>query len=150
MTRNELLKLPEGIYLLTDQLCNYKYILNIRSESEQIYEYGRMLGEIYDYFYYTGSTFVPHTTIFYSEEKIEVDWSYSTLKVMKLSGLTKIGGIGDSHDFYRSLKELRMIGKFNRDTLVEDIEKFRLNWWINLDLQYKKRKRKEKVTIKNK
>lgn len=140
MTRNELLKLPKGKYLLTDSICNYKYVLDI---DQKEYEYGITVGSIYDHHHYTGSTFTPHITIFYSEEEVEVDWSYSKLKVKTLSGHTMIGGLGGDSDFWRNLTNLRMVGKFDRETITQDMKKFKSNWEINLS-------RYDRKTIRNK
>lgn len=144
MTRNELLKLPAGLYLLTDNIVNYKYILSIRENQD--YEFGKVVGELYDYDWYNGSPFIPHTTIFHTTTDEEVDWSYSKQPISRFEGLTKIGGMGESHDFYQSLKDLRLIGRYNKETVGEDFRKFKLHWWIGLDKTMKnwyKNRRKE-------
>lgn len=146
MTRNELLKLPKGDYLLTDDIVNYKFVLRVFDKKEE--DNVKLIAFLFDYFYYTGENLAPHTAIFYTTREEEVEWRYQRQSIKKLEGLCKTGSIGDSYDFYKGLRDLRLVGKYNKDTIREDMEKFKTDWWINLPSYDKKRKRLEKLKRK--
>lgn len=141
MKREELLKLPKGRYLVTDDICNHKYVLIIYQDS---YEYGKFVGSLYDYHYYNGTPFSPHTAIFYSKDEIEVDFMYSKLEVKNLNGNTSMGGIVASFDFNSSLRSLRLVGVYNKETISDDMKRFRKHLLINSSRYDKKRLRKFK------
>lgn len=139
MKREELLKLPKGKYLVTDDICNYKYVLVIYEKQKD----SNMIGYLYDYHYYCGSPFTSHVSIFYSDEDIEID--YQTIEIKRLTGSCRMGGIYAHFDFGRALYELRMVGIYNKETIKEDMEKFKINHWVNLRIYDKKRGRKSKL-----
>lgn len=147
MTRNELLKLPEGKYLLTDTIGNYKYIL-WRFNDEKIENGSGLIAFLFDY-NYMGAPFSSSVSIHYSDEEIEVDWSYNKLPIKTLRGLMSMGGLDQHYDFGSHLTELRMVGKYNKDTMSEDIKKFKVNLWANTSRYDKKWNRNYRLKREN-
>lgn len=123
MNKKELLSLPTGNYLLTDSICNYKFLMKKFDVNEGL------VCSIYDWFSYV-SNFSPHISVFF-----EKNFDEQTSSLTCVSG---IGSISIHADFYGELLNLNFIGKYCEDTMVEDLKIFKMHYKINSSRYYKK------------
>ncbi|MDV4026201.1 hypothetical protein CMT52_17865 [Elizabethkingia anophelis] len=132
MKRNELLKLPAGEYLLTDNICNYKYRL-VKFEPGD-----SLICFIYNYDtgVYPSAT---NMAIFYSQYIFSNEDSIYDTEKRRLECNVSVGGISTTGEFYRGLSELKMIGKYNKETVKQDFERFKKHYKISCSRYYKKR-----------
>ena len=131
MKRNELLKLPAGEYLLTDNICNYKYRLLKFEEDDSLI-----------CFIYDNHTVVypcaPCMAITYSQYIFSNEDGYYDTDKRRLECSVFIGGISIM-EYFSKLHHLKMIGKYNKETIKQDFEKFKKHYKINCDKYDKKR-----------
>lgn len=146
MTRNELLKLANGRYLVSDDIGNYKYILIIDKEDK---DHGLFIGNLFNYVTYNGTYFSPNISIWYENDEIEVDWSYNNLPIKVLRASMTMGGLRQTYDFRRDLHKLRLVGKYDKDTMAADMRKFKTNLWSNTSRYDKKWSRNYKLNKNN-
>ncbi|OPC53464.1 hypothetical protein [Elizabethkingia bruuniana] len=129
MKRNELLKLPAGEYLLTDEICNFKYRL-IKFDRDD-----SLVCFIYDY--HTGIIpYGPCMALSYSQYIFSGN-DYSTCK-RRLECSVFIGGISIREHFSK-LHQVKMIGKYNKNAIKQDFERFKMHYKISCSRCYKNR-----------
>ncbi|MCT4034876.1 hypothetical protein HZQ14_15745 [Elizabethkingia anophelis] len=123
MKRNELLKLRAGEYLLTDEICNFKYRLIKFKDNDKIVCF------IYDY-HTIISPSTPCMAIFYTQYIFSNEDGYYDTNKRRLECSVFIGGISTKEHFSK-LHHLKMIGKYNKETVHQDIARFKMNYKIN-------------------
>lgn len=127
MKREELLKLKEGVYILTDEICNYKYLL-YKYDTDSSY-----VGSLYNYFSFT-SRYSDSLSLYYDLiSSYDEDYDESNPNIKKMSVSSNIGGMRVIGKYaYRVLNDLQLIGPYQRETLSKDFAKFKLNYKIGL------------------
>ena len=116
MKRNELLKLPVGIYLLTDEICNYKYLLYRHNND-------KLIGHIYNIDSFKSPIISPCIAIFYDKKN---DKYRKTLHC-----ILNLGGIYIHDEFYSKLINLHLVGIYNKSNVIKDFEFFKMHYKIN-------------------
>lgn len=123
MKRNELLKLPVGIYLLTDEICNYKYLLYRHNDD-------KLIAHIYNLDSFKSPIISTCIAVFYD---------YKNDKHRKtLHCILNLGGIFLHDEFYSKLINLHLVGIYNKNNVIEDLKRFKKNYKINLNPYLKK------------
>lgn len=121
----EFLKLKPGDYLLTDDICNYRYILKKYVDNNKEI---CMLGQIFSYFEYVNK-YSPHISLFRRKTSIYKNDYYDYEKI-SISSVVAVGGITlHDEDFY--FRDLYLVGSYNKDSMVNDIKNFKLHQMIN-------------------
>lgn len=121
------LSLKPGDYLLTDEICNYRYILKKYEDNNKEC---CMLGQIFSYFEYVNKN-SPHISLFRRKTSIYkndyYDYDYEKIGI---SYMVAVGGITlHNEDFY--FRDLYLVGSYNKDSMVNDIKNFKLHQMIN-------------------
>lgn len=127
MNNRTFLSLKPGNYLLTDDICNYTYILKKYEDNNQE---PCMLGQIYSYFEYINKN-SPHISLFRRKKPLyKNDYCDYDFEKITISPMVAVGGITlHGEDFYFS--NLQLIGLYNKDSMVNDIKNFKLHQMIN-------------------
>lgn len=121
MKKSELLKLREGVYLVTDNICNYTYIMHKINKEGHI----AMLH----------NTMSKNGTIHIYYELIESfdDDFRKNIPIKRMDCSMMIGGITiHQKGSYGILNKLNLVGIYREGFISEDIKKYSLNHKINL------------------
>ena len=128
MQKSELLKMRKGIYLLTDSICNYTYILHKTDKEGHVALLYNTLSQV-------GSIHIHYGLIPDFDDEFD---RHTPFKRFDCSA--SVGGISiNQKGYYGVLNELQLVGIYTKGEISKDIKKFSLNHKINMNRYDKKR-----------
>lgn len=121
MTKTELLKMRKGIYLVTDNICNYTYILHK-------YEYEDLVASI-------RTTMSGQSSVCFHYDLIKsFDDDYDRhIPYKRMDCHASVGGMSvHKKGYWDVLHELQVVGSYIPHKVTEEINRFRIHHRINL------------------
>lgn len=129
MKKSELLKLNKGVYLVTDNFCNYLYTLHKYEQSETMICSIKLRGSLT-----SASVSIHYDLIKDFDDEYDRYIPRKRLDVNMSIGGLYLRGKGA----YNIYSQLHLVSVYNPDTVKEDIKRYKVHNVINL-LRYDKR-----------